>query len=460
MADQVLVAVLLVLLSKLKSSLSAKPKLNLPPGPWTLPVIGSIHHLIANPLIYRTLRGLAQKHGPLMTIRLGEAPVLVVSSPEAAREVLKTHDTTFADRFTNATAAAISYNATDVALSPYGERWRQLRKICVLELLSAVRVQSFRRIREEEVARFMRSVAASAAAGDEMDMSAAIFWFIYDAFMRECVGSRCKYQGSRIMQMLATAPRKALACRDRMQRVLERVMKEKKEAMDSGAETVHESFVGFNLANDVYTMNNVMATRRCRIITVSANGQGFSRTGSAGRQWPRCRPRCEKPSKGRPQSSRMTFYLKLVIKETLRMHSHLPFLIPRRCRKTSRVMGYDIPEGTTVLINVWAICRDPQVLGRSRGVQPERFESNNMDYKGTNYEYLPFGSGRRMCPGATLGLANISLALLSLLYHFDWKLCDGVEPKDVDVREAVGIIANKRTNLVLRPVTRIAPANA
>lgn len=83
-----------------------------------------------------------------------------------------------------------------------------------------------------------------------------------------------------------------------------------------------------------------------------------------------------------------------------------------------------------------------------------------MDYKGTNYEYLPFGSGRRVCPGATLGLANISLALLSLLYHFDWKLCDGVEPKDVDVREAVGIIANKRTNLVLRPVTRIAPANA
>ncbi|RCV42751.1 hypothetical protein SETIT_9G241100v2 [Setaria italica] len=245
-----------------------KPKLNLPPGPWTLPVIGSIHHLIANPLIYRTLRGLAQKHGPLMTLRLGEVPVLVVSSPEAAREVLKTHDTTFADRFTNATAAAISYNATDVALSPYGERWRQLRKICVLELLSAVRVQSFRRIREEEVARFMRSVAASAAAGDEMDMSAAIFGFIYDAFMRECVGSRCKYQGeyldafhmavrqtsgmsvadlfpsSQIMQMLATAPRKALACRDRMQRVLERDMKEKKEAMDSGDETVHESFVG------------------------------------------------------------------------------------------------------------------------------------------------------------------------------------------------------------------------
>jgi cytochrome P450 len=154
-------------------------------------------------------------------------------------------------------------------------------------------------------------------------------------------------------------------------------------------------------------------------------------------------------------------YLKLVIKETLRMHSHLPFLIPRRCRKTCRVMGYDIPEGTTVLINIWAICRDPKYWDDDpEEFKPERFKNKSMEYKGTNYEYLPFGSGRRMCPGSNLGLANINLALVSLLYHFDWKLRDGVEPKDVDVREAVGIIANKRTSLVLRPVTRVAPTHA
>jgi hypothetical protein len=136
MVDNVVVAVavvvLLVVVSKLKSLLSSKPKLHLPPGPWTLPVIGSLHHLIGSPLIHRTLRRLSQKHGPLMMLRLGEVPMVIASSPEAAEEILKTHDTAFADRFTSATTAAMTYDPTNMALSPYGERWRQLRKICVL----------------------------------------------------------------------------------------------------------------------------------------------------------------------------------------------------------------------------------------------------------------------------------------------------------------------------------------
>lgn len=150
-------------------------------------------------------------------------------------------------------------------------------------------------------------------------------------------------------------------------------------------------------------------------------------------------------------------YLKLVIKETLRMHTQLPLLIPRRCRRTCRIMGYDIPEGTTVMVNVWAICRDPVHWDDPEQFMPERFEKRSLDYKGTSYEYLPFGSGRRMCPGANLGLANINLALVSLLYHFDWKLCDG---EDVDVREDVGLVTNKKTSLILCPVTRVAPAHA
>jgi cytochrome P450 len=154
-------------------------------------------------------------------------------------------------------------------------------------------------------------------------------------------------------------------------------------------------------------------------------------------------------------------YVKLVVKESLRLHAHLPLLLPRRCRETCQVMGYDIPKGTTVFVNVWAIGRDPNYWGDGEVFRPERFEEHDVDLKGTNYEFLPFGSGRRMCPGVNLGLANMNLVLVSLLYHFDWKLPDGiVEPKDIDIQEAVGLIAHKKTNLVLHPVTRIAPANA
>jgi cytochrome P450 len=125
-------------------------------------------------------------------------------------------------------------------------------------------------------------------------------------------------------------------------------------------------------------------------------------------------------------------------------------------------MGYDIPKGTTVFVNVWAIGRDPNYCGDGEAFRPERFDEHDVDLKGTNYEFLPFGSGRRMCPGGVnLGLANMNLVLVSLLYHFDWKLPDGiVDPKDIDIQEAVGLIAHKKTNLVLHPVTRIAPANA
>ncbi|KAK3153798.1 hypothetical protein QOZ80_2BG0181300 [Eleusine coracana subsp. coracana] len=259
----VAVAVLLVVISnKLKSFLVGKPKLNLPPGPWTLPVIGSLHHLGTNPLIYRTFRRLAEKHGPLMLFHFGEIPMLVVSSPEAAQAVMKTHDISFADRFANPTVATLTYDNTDLVFAPYGERWRQLRKICVLEMLSVARVQSFQSIREEEVARFVRSVTDSASSGTAMDVTKGISKFINDTFVRECVGSRCQHQdeylhafhqavhltsglsladlfpSSKVMQLLGTAPRTALVCRERIQRILEQVIQEKTEAMDRGDKSI------------------------------------------------------------------------------------------------------------------------------------------------------------------------------------------------------------------------------
>jgi cytochrome P450 len=153
-------------------------------------------------------------------------------------------------------------------------------------------------------------------------------------------------------------------------------------------------------------------------------------------------------------------YFRMVIKETMRLHPPLPLLLPRQARETCQVMGYDIPKGTTVFVNAWAISRHPMYWDDPKEFRPERFENSNLDYKGTNFEYIPFGSGRRMCPGINLGLANVDLALASLLYHFDWKLPAGMEPNDVDVWESVGLFAHKRNNLMLHPVTRIAPASA
>jgi cytochrome P450 len=172
---------------------SAAHGLRLPPGPWQLPVIGSLHHLVGNNLLHRALRELAQRHGPVMLLRLGELPTVVVSSREAAREIMKSLDTTFATRpLTSPTLRVLTSDGRDIVFAPYGEHWRQLRKIAVTELLSVRRVLSFRTIREEEVAAMLRAVAAAAADGRPIEMRARLSALMADITVRAVIGDRCK----------------------------------------------------------------------------------------------------------------------------------------------------------------------------------------------------------------------------------------------------------------------------
>ncbi|CAM0946787.1 unnamed protein product [Alopecurus aequalis] len=165
--------------------------LQLPPGPWQLPVIGSLHHLIGQ-LPHRAMRDLARRHGPIMLLRLGELPTLVLSSPDAAREVMKTHDLMFATRPLNATMRVVTCDGRDISFAPYGEYWRQLRKIAVTELLTVRRVHSFRAIREEEVAAMLRDVEAAATAAHPVEMRARLSVLILDTTFRAVMGDRCK----------------------------------------------------------------------------------------------------------------------------------------------------------------------------------------------------------------------------------------------------------------------------
>ncbi|EEE66087.1 hypothetical protein OsJ_22108 [Oryza sativa Japonica Group] len=182
------VALLGVLLTKRSRKATAQ---RLPPGPWQLPVIGSLHHL-AGKLPHHAMRDLARRHGPVMMLRLGEVPTLVVSSPEAAQEVMRTHDAVFATRALSATVRAATMGGRDIAFAPYGDRWRQLRKIAATQLLSARRVASFRAIREEEVATMLRAVAAAAADGRAVEMRAALCVVVADSTARAMVGESCQ----------------------------------------------------------------------------------------------------------------------------------------------------------------------------------------------------------------------------------------------------------------------------
>ena len=147
-------------------------------------------------------------------------------------------------------------------------------------------------------------------------------------------------------------------------------------------------------------------------------------------------------------------YVKSVVKETLRLHPPAT-LIPRECRERCEINGYEIPTKTKILVNVWAIGRDPEYWVNAECFQPERFRGSSVDFKGTDFEYLPFGAGRRMCPGTAFGIAIIELALSQLLYHFDWKLPNEIKPEELDMTENFGSTCKRMNDLYLIAIPRI-----
>jgi cytochrome P450 len=255
-----LVSLFIVLASRRRSAVHGGDGLRLPPGPWQLPVIGSLHHL-AGQLPHRAMRDLARRHGPAMLLRLGEVPTLVVSSREGAREVMKTHDTTFATRPLSATMRVITNGGRDIVFAPYGDYWRQLRKIAVTELFTARRVLSFRAIREEEVAAVLREVGEAAAAEHPVvEMHALLSALVADSTVRAVMGDRCKerdaflrelersmnlaagfnpadlWPSSRLAVRLSGAVRRAKECRDAVYGILDGIIQEHLKRMDSGTD--------------------------------------------------------------------------------------------------------------------------------------------------------------------------------------------------------------------------------
>lgn len=145
-------------------------------------------------------------------------------------------------------------------------------------------------------------------------------------------------------------------------------------------------------------------------------------------------------------------YLKQLIKESLRLHPPAPLLVPRETTQPCIIDNkFEIPAKTRVIFNATAISTDPGVWDNPTEFLPERFENSQIDYRGKHFELLPFGSGRRGCPGINFSIPVVELALANLLFCFDWKLPDGISPQDVDMVEAIGITMHKKTPLCLLP---------
>ncbi|CAL5059886.1 unnamed protein product [Urochloa decumbens] len=494
-----------LLLRLLRKRDGAAAAIRLPPGPWRLPVIGSLHHLAGNPLPHRAFADLARRLGspPLMYLKLGEVPAVVATSRDAAREVMRGHDVAFASRPWSPTIRIMMGEGQGLVFAPYGDLWRQLRRVSVLELLSARRVLSFRRGREDEAARLAAAVTAAAGGGAAVNVSRRIAALVADSAVRAMIGDRFGRRDEFLVSLeeglklvsgfnigdlfpswpivgfLTGGARRAHANHRKNFELMECAIKQHEErramAAKNGADQEEEEEDLVDVLLRVQREGGLdvpltMGIIKAVILDLFSAG---SETSATTLQWamaelmrnPGVMKKAQAELRGALNGkSRVTEddlaqmkYLKLIIKETLRLHPAAPLLLPREARESCKILGYDVPKGTTVFVNAWAICRDPRYWDDPEEFKPERFESGTIDFKGLDFEYIPFGAGRRICPGMAFAQSNMELVLATLLYHFDWKLANGLKPSELDMTEDVGITVRMKNDLLLHPIVRVPP---
>ncbi|KAB2614421.1 cytochrome P450 71A3-like [Pyrus ussuriensis x Pyrus communis] len=454
-----LVAIFLILLYKWSSASATTANNSLPPSPPKLPIIGNFHQLGLHP--HRSLLALSKRHGPLMLLHFGSVPVLVVSSAEAAREIMKTHDI----------------------------YWRQMKSICVLNLLSNKMVRSFRAVREEETQHMINKIkdscsilSSSSSSSSVLNLREMFVTLTNDVICRVALGS--KYSGeeggkmskeiikefvellgttdigdyipwlswlSHVNGLHAKIDKVAKQFDDFLESVVqehidqmsksgndERVHvenKEQKDFVDILLGIQEGSLAGFSLDRDMF----IAGTHTTYAVLEWAMTELL--------RHPRIMSKLQNEVRGMVGNITDIIteddlvgmhYLKAVIKETLRFHTPGPLLLPRVLTQDVKINDYDIKAKTLVMINAWGIGRDPETYENPEEYEPERFLNNGLDYKGNDFQFIPFGAGRRICPGIQFAISIDEIVLANIVHKFNWALPGGASGEGFDMTESNG----------------------
>ncbi|XP_042041002.1 cytochrome P450 71AU50-like [Salvia splendens] len=476
----------------LQKQLGPRYKKRLPPGPKGLPIFGHFHLLGKNP--HRDLHRLARKHGPIMALRLGFVPTVVVSSPAAAELVLKTHDVVFASRPTNEAAVYIAYDQRDLAFGPYGPFWRDMRKLCTLKLLSNQKISQFQHMRRAEVGLLVTSLKRAAERREAVDLSSRVAELSGDMNFLMVFGKKYSTMEEKgfkdvIRESMEIVGKFNLA--DYFPYIgvlnlqgLHGKLKRLRKTFDGILEEIIDDHVKMkrqkeHTADIVDTMMEIMESgqagfefdrRHVKAVLLDMIIAGMD-TSSIALEWAMSElMKHTAVMKKLQQELELVVgldqmveeshldkleYLDCVIKEAMRLHPVAPLLVPHESMEDCEIQGFYIPKKSRVIVNVWAIGRDPDVWANPDSFTPERFVGSEIDLRGRHFELLPFGSGRRGCPGLQLGLTVVKLVLAQLVHCFDWKLPDRMKATEVDMAENFGLVTARAMPLVVVPTFRL-----
>ncbi|KAL1195069.1 Cytochrome P450 76C1 [Cardamine amara subsp. amara] len=470
-----------------------------PPGPPRLPIIGNIHLVGKNP--HRSFADLSKTYGPIMSLKFGSLNTVVVTSPEAAREVLRTQDQILSSRSPTNSIRSINHHEVSIVWLPSSPRWRLLRKLSVSHLFSPQRIEATKALRMNKVKELVNFMSESSRREEAVDISCASFItmlnIISNILFSVDLGSYASkisngFQDTVISVMEAVGKpdaanyfpflgfldlqgnRKTMnVCSERLFRVFRGIIEAKiaENALRNNPKDISDSDfldVLLDLSKGDETELSIDDIKHLLLDMFTAGTD----TSSGTVEWAMAELLKNPKTMAKAQAeidhvigpngiieesdiSKLP-YLQAVVKETFRLHPAAPLLIPRKAESDVEVLGFMVPKDTQVLVNVWAIGRDPNVWENPNRFEPERFLGKEIDVKGRDYELTPFGAGRRICPGLPLAVKIVPLMLASLLYYFDWKLPNGVVSEDLDMDETFGITLHKTNPLHAVPVKKHA----
>ncbi|KAF3439692.1 hypothetical protein FNV43_RR17970 [Rhamnella rubrinervis] len=471
-----------------------------PPGPKPWPIIGNLNQLLIGTVPHQTYHKLSQKYGPILQLKIGTVPVVIASSAETAKLFLKTHDHVFAFRPKLAAGKYTGRNYTSILWSPYGPHHLQWRKICQSELFAFKRLESYEYIRVEEIRAFISSLYAS--LGEPLVLKNQLYCFTIGLMNRIVLGKRyltsdyskhatstvqleefrgmlndfsklngAFYIGDWIPWLafldLHGCVRKMKALEEKFDHLFDFVYDGHKANREAAKSLEPRDMVGLlvELMDDPSldvkpTYDSVKGFTQDLLV-------GGTETTSSTLEWamseliknPRVIVKATEElgkvigrerwveEKDIPQ----LHYIEAIMKETLRKHPASAMIPPHAAVEDCNVAGYQIKKGSVVLINIWSIGRDPTLWDAPEEFCPERFLEGklvNIDVKGQSFELIPFGSGRRMCPGYSLALKMLMCGLANMLHGFNWSLPCNMKIQDLSMEEDFGISTPRKVPLV------------
>ncbi|KAL0012517.1 hypothetical protein SO802_007625 [Lithocarpus litseifolius] len=475
-----------VLTSKLASQ-------TLPPGPKPFPIIGNFLELSNLP--HRDLAKLSKTYGPLMTLKFGSITTIVISSPNLAKEALQKNDQAFSSRTVPDMARVFDHHEFSIGWLPTNSKWKNLRKACATQIFATQRLDATQALRQTKVQELIDHVNQSCQSGSPIDIGRLVFTTVLNSISNTFFSMDMAQYDSQLSQefrdlvcgvaeesgrpniadyfpALRLFDPQGIRKRTRIYytktfEILDGIIKQRLQLRASSKGPKAGNDVLDSLLSLIEEANSEISLLDIRHLLMDLFLAGISTTSSTV-EWAMTvlLQNPEKMAKARDELKEVLgkdghvqeldiskfHYLQAIVKETFRLHNPVPFLVPHKAETNVEMCGFIVPKNAQILINVWAMGRDSSIWQNPNVFMPERFLVQDIDFKGRNFELIPFGAGRRICPGLPLANRMVHLMLASLLHYFAWKLPDEMRPEDMDIGETFGLALQRAAPLRAIPI--------